>query len=94
LPRETVDALSLEVFKTRLDGARVMVSGSMSGHRSGMSSVPGGSVLGLILFIVFINDIESGIKHTFSRFADDTKLQGAADAPEGWDAIQRDLDRY
>ena len=54
---------------------------------------PQGSVLGLILFSVFINDINSGVDRTQSTFANDTKLWGVVDTPEEQDAIQRVLDR-
>ncbi|PKU29742.1 hypothetical protein llap_19954 [Limosa lapponica baueri] len=54
---------------------------------------PSGAHIGTVQFNIFINDIDSGIECTLSKFPNTTKLCGAVDVPEGCDAIQRDLGR-
>ncbi|KAJ7395613.1 rna-directed dna polymerase from mobile element jockey-like [Pitangus sulphuratus] len=55
------------------------------------SIVPQGSVLGPVLLNIFITDNE--VECTFSKSADDMKLNSVTDTREGRDAIHGDLDK-
>ena len=48
---------------------RVVIDGEVSSWKSVLSGVPQGSVLGPILFLVYINDLEEGV--TMLKFADE-----------------------
>ena len=62
----------------------------MPDWRSVGSGVPQGSVLGPILFLIYIDDLEMDIVNSILKFADDTKLYGKADSFETRDTLQKD----
>ena len=53
---------------------RVVLNGYYSSYSTVESVVPQGSVLGPLLFLIYINDLERNIKSNITFFADDTTL--------------------
>ena len=72
---------------------KVLISGAESSWRPVTAGVPWGLVPDLVLFSIFISDLDEGIESTPSEFAEDTELGGVADTLEGFATIQPDLDR-
>jgi len=70
---------------------RMVISGTKSSWRPVTSNVPQGSVLYPVPFNILINALDNGADCILSMFAGKKKLGGAADTPEGFDAIQMDL---
>ena len=72
---------------------RVVVNGQSSEWAPVTSGVPQGSVLGPLLFIIYINDIDEEIAAKISKFADDIKLGANICKPESVVSLQEDLRR-
>ena len=71
---------------------KVSVRGTESEWADVLSGVPQGSVLGPLLFVLFINDLPDHIKSDINMFADDTKIYAKINNDNDKLHLQEDLD--
>ena len=71
---------------------RVTVDGVYSKWCRVISGVPQGSVLGPLLFIIYINDLSENINCNIKQYADDTKLYTTVEEIDNVIQFQHDLD--
>ena len=94
LERHGIDGSALQWFRNLLIGRmqRVVIRGTCSSWSPVLSGVPQGTILGPVLFILFVNDISSGILSTVKLYADDTKIyREISDIPRDTAILQSDL---
>jgi len=74
---------------------RVVLNGRASSWKEVLSGVPQGSVLGPLLFLVFINDLDGAAQNIniLRKFADDTKLGHEVKTGRGRDELQEALNK-
>ena len=90
-----IDVTLLLWFENYLSGRmqRVVLNGCSSNLVDVTSGVPQGSVLGPLLFILYVNDITDTKQSAIQMFADDTKLYRVIKQPSGSCILQQDLNR-
>ena len=71
---------------------RVAVNNSLSNWSNVSSGVPQGSVLGPVLFILYVNELPHLVNSKIKMYADDTKLFGPVTSPVEAQVLQDDLD--
>ena len=71
---------------------RVIVNGECSTWSQVWSGIPQGSVLGPLLFLIFVNDLPDWITSNIGMFADDTKIWTQIVSKEDSGKLQEDLD--
>ncbi|CAM5112909.1 unnamed protein product [Natator depressus] len=72
---------------------RVGTNGQFSEWREVNSGVSQGSVVGPVLFNIFINDLEKGVNSEVAKFAHDTKLHEIVKSQADCEELQKDLSK-
>ncbi len=72
---------------------RVVINGISSGWRGVKSGVAQGSVVGPVLFLIYVNDLDDGLTCKVSKFAEDTKIASKVISTLDKEFLQRDLDK-
>ena len=70
---------------------KVQLNGSVSKWHNVTSGIPQGSVLGPVLFVIFINDLPLNVESDVYMFADDTKLYRDIANQSDIEIIQNDI---
>ena len=70
---------------------RVMVEGALSNEVDVVSGVPQGTVLGPLMFLIYINDIDNNIQSSVRLFADDCILYRVIKSLDDCRCLQEDL---
>ena len=72
---------------------RVVCDGEISDSKQVLSGVPQGTVLGPLLFLLYVNDIPDNINSTVRLFADDCLVYRTIDNPSDQQILQDDLNK-
>ena len=70
---------------------QVVINGESSESKDVTSGIPQGSVLGPLLFVIFINDLPDQVKSDMFSFADDTKLFRRISTKLDEEILQKDI---
>ncbi|KAF4787802.1 hypothetical protein TURU_167195 [Turdus rufiventris] len=90
-----LDGFTVHYIKNCLNGQaqRMMVNEVTSSWQPGTNGVPQGSILGPVVFHIFINDQGEGIKCILGQLAEDTRLGKCVDLLEGRKVLCSNLER-